>query len=143
MTDGRRHMNNPSRSAPMTSSRPYLLRALYDWISDNGLTPHILVNAAESGVQVPPQHVQDGKIVLNVSAQAAQRLHIGNERVEFEARFGGVVTPVSVPLNAVLAIYARENGQGMVFNEEAGAPPPAGPEKPDTKPGKPKLKLVD
>ncbi|MCL4315974.1 MAG: ClpXP protease specificity-enhancing factor SspB, partial [Gammaproteobacteria bacterium] len=75
-------MNSPSRSAPMTSSRPYLLRALYDWISDNGLTPHILVNAAESGVQVPQQHVQDGKIVLNVSEQAAQRLHIGNERVE-------------------------------------------------------------
>ncbi|RJQ47577.1 MAG: ClpXP protease specificity-enhancing factor [Gammaproteobacteria bacterium] len=126
----------------MTPSRPYLLRAMYDWISDNGLTPHILVNAAESGVQVPHQHVQDGKIILNVNAQAARHLRIGNDRVEMEARFGGVATPVSVPLNAVLAIYARENGQGMVFNEEAAPPPPAGPEKPDTKPGKPKLKLV-
>lgn len=136
-------MSETSPGATMTSSRPYLLRAMYDWISDNGLTPHILVNAAESGVQVPHQHVQEGKIILNVSAQAARHLRIGNDRVEMEARFGGVTTPVSVPLNAVLAIYARENGQGMVFNEEAGPTPPAAPEKPDTKPGKPRLKLVD
>lgn len=133
-------MSDTSSGAPMSSSRPYLLRAMYDWISDNGLTPHILVNAGESGGQVPHQHVREGKLILNVSAQAAQHLRIGNERVELEARFGGVATPVSVPLNAVLAIYARENGQGMAFNEEAGIPPP-GPEKPDTTPGKPKPKL--
>ncbi len=134
-------MSDASPGTPMTSSRSYLLRAMYDWISDNGLTPHILVNAAESGVQAPRQHVREGKIILNVGAQATQHLRIGNERVELEVRFGGVATPVSVPLSAVLAIYARENGQGMAFNEEASVPPPAGPEKPDTKPGKPKPKL--
>jgi stringent starvation protein B len=135
-------MSDASPGAPMTSSRPYLLRAMHEWISDNGLTPHILVNAEGSGVQAPRQYAREGKIILNVSAQAARRLHIGNERIEFEARFGGVAMAISVPLNAVLAIYARENGQGMVFDEEAGPTPPAAPEKPDTRPGKPKLKLV-
>ena len=126
----------------MKSSRPYLLRALYDWILDNGLTPHLLVNAAADEVQVPTQHVKDSRIVLNLAPHAVHGLQLGNERVEFSTRFGGVATGIIVPVSAVLAIYAVENGQGMVFNAEESTPPPHGapPETPLA--GKPKLKLV-
>ncbi len=106
-------------SAPMTSHRPYLLRALYEWISDNGMTPHLLVDANGAAVQVPRSAVKDGRIVLNVAERAVQRLEMGNDVIQFSARFGGVSQSVSVPVGAVLAIYARETGQGMALPEEA------------------------
>ena len=127
----------------MTSSRPYLLRALYDWIADNGLTPHLLANATAPGVEVPRQYVKEGRIVLNIAPQAAQGLQLGGEFIVFSARFGGVATGVSVPVSAVLGIYAAENGQGMVFNQEEGdhPSPPQGAATP-VQASKPKLKLV-
>lgn len=97
-----------------TSTRPYLVRALYDWCSDNGFTPYIAVRVDES-VQVPREYVQNGEIVLNVSPDATSGLTIGNEFIEFKARFGGVPREIMVPMDRVLAIYARENGQGMAF----------------------------
>jgi len=102
----------------MTSTRPYLIRALYEWIEDNHRTPHILVNAEAPGVEVPKQHVQEGRIVLNINAAAVRDLRLGNDWIEFNARFGGVARTVHIPVTAVLAIYARENGQSMAF------PPP-------------------
>ena len=108
-------------SAPMTSHRPYLLRALYEWIADNGMTPHLLVDATRAAVQVPMHAVKDGKIVLNVAERAVLRLDMGNDVISFSARFGGVSHSVSVPVSAVLAIYARETGQGMALPEEAEA----------------------
>lgn len=105
-------------SAPMTSHRPYLLRALYEWIADNGMTPHLLVDATHPAVQVPMHAVKDGKIVLNVAERAVVSLEMGNDVIRFSARFGGVSHSVSVPISAVLAIYARETGQGMSLPEE-------------------------
>jgi stringent starvation protein B len=102
----------------MTSSRPYLIRALYEWIDDNGLTPHLLVNAEYPGVEVPRQHVHEGRIVLNINPSAVRDLRLGNEWIEFSARFGGIARLVRIPLAAVQAIYARENGQGMAFGDE-------------------------
>ncbi len=102
----------------MTSHRPYLLRALWEWIADNGMTPHLLVDATLSGVRVPPQTVKDGKVVLNIADRAVSRLEIGNDLVTFSARFAGMSHPVSVPVPAILAIYARETGQGMALPEE-------------------------
>ena len=114
----------------MTSSRPYLIRALYEWIVDNQMTPHILVEAAYPGTEVPQQFVENGKIVLNVGPNAVQGLALGNEAVSFSARFSGMVNHIMVPMGAVQAIYARENGRGMVFAEEDGStpPPPSEPE---------------
>ncbi len=103
----------------MTSHRPYLLRALYEWIADNGLTPHLLVDATRPGVQVPRHAVKDGRIVLNVAQRAVAGLEMTNELIRFSARFGGVSHAVSVPVSAVLAIYARENGQGMALPPES------------------------
>jgi len=97
----------------MTSHRPYLLRALYEWIVDNGLTPHILVDATKPGVRVPTHAVKDGRIVLNIAERAVGHLQMDNDDVRFSARFGGVSHAVIVPIDAVVAIYARENGQGM------------------------------
>ncbi|HEX7348539.1 MAG TPA: ClpXP protease specificity-enhancing factor [Rhodanobacteraceae bacterium] len=102
----------------MTSNRPYLLRAVHEWICDNGLTPHIVVDASKPGVEVPPQAVSDGRVVLNLAPRAVTRLEIGNEVITFTARFGGVSRAVSVPVAAVQAIYARENGQGMLLAED-------------------------
>ncbi|WP_407909806.1 ClpXP protease specificity-enhancing factor [Lysobacter claricitrinus] len=102
----------------MTSHRPYLLRALYEWIGDNGLTPHLLVDATRPGVQVPKHAINDGRIVLNVAQRAVAGLEMTNEIIRFSARFGGVSHAVSVPVGAVLAIYARENGQGMALPPE-------------------------
>lgn len=104
----------------MTSSRPYLIRALYDWINDNQMTPHLLVDANTSGVRVPPEHVHDGRIVLNINSSAVQNLELGNEWIFFGARFGGVSHELEIPVAAVLAIYARESGQSMVFGREPG-----------------------
>ncbi|GGK11141.1 ClpXP protease specificity-enhancing factor [Luteimonas terricola] len=108
-------MNDVSR---MTSHRPYLLRALYEWIVDNGMTPHLLVDATRAGVRVPAHTVKDGRVVLNVAERAVARLDMDNEAVSFTARFGGVSHSVLVPVGAVLAIYARETGQGMALPEE-------------------------
>ena len=105
----------------ISSKRPYLLRAMHEWMSDNGLTPHIVVDATRDGVAVPAQHVQNGKIILNVSYDATQDLHLGNERLTFSARFGGVAHLVEVPADAVLGIYARESGQGMIFTTDETA----------------------
>lgn len=116
----------------MTSHRPYLLRALWEWIADNGMTPHLLVDAQQPGVRVPPHTVKDGRVVLNIADRAVAKLELGNEEVTFTARFGGVSQPVVVPMPAVLAIYARETGQGMALPDdmahsqpEANAPPDA------------------
>lgn len=106
----------------MTSSRPYLIRALYEWIVDNDCTPHLLVNAEHSGVRVPEGFASDGQIVLNVAPSAVRHLEMDNQAVSFEGRFGGVPHSLHVPAAAVMAIYARENGQGMVFEAEPAPP---------------------
>lgn len=126
-------MSSEKDVAPMTSNRPYLLRALYQWVVDNGMTPHLLVDARDTGVLVPQEHVQDGRIVLNISPQAVPDLVIADDCVHFQARFGGRPGAVRVPVRAVLALYARENGRGMVLPpEEPGsdAPKPGGGDKP-------------
>ncbi|MGH8183332.1 MAG: ClpXP protease specificity-enhancing factor [Rhodanobacteraceae bacterium] len=109
----------------MTSNRPYLLRAVHEWICDNGLTPYIVVDAGKPGVKVPPQAITEGKVVLNLAPRAVARLEIGNVAITFMARFGGVSQSVSVPVAAVQAIYARENGQGMLMAEDAAGTAPA------------------
>ncbi len=101
-----------------TSTKPYLLRALYEWCTDNGYTPYLAV-VVDEYTRVPPEHVQDGQIVLNVGALATHNLVLGNEFIEFQARFGGVSRQISVPVGAVQAIYARETGQGMAFEVSA------------------------
>lgn len=108
----------------MTSKRPYLLRAINEWIVDNGLTPHILVNALAEDVQVPQQFIEDGKIVLNISPSAVRELEIGNDSLSFNARFGGRFFNLYIPINSVLAVYAKENGVGVVFPEEEPGPEP-------------------
>lgn len=109
-----------SDAAPMSSNRPYLLRALYEWIGDNDMTPHLLVDATREGVQVPSSTIKDGRVVLNIAARAVAQLDLGNREVRFKARFGGVSQSVIVPLAAVLAIYAQETGQGMMLPEDGG-----------------------
>jgi stringent starvation protein B len=109
----------------MTSNRPYLLRAVHEWICDNGLTPHIVVDAAQPGVQVPPQAISEGRVVLNLAPRAVAHLEIGNDAITFMARFGGVSQSVNVPVAAVQAIYARENGQGMLLAADSPDAAPA------------------
>jgi stringent starvation protein B len=103
---------------PMTPNRPYLLQAYYDWLMDNELTPHVVVDAYVPGTQVPQQYVKDGQIVLNITSSAVANLQIGHEYIEFNARFGGVPQQVVLPMAAIVAIYARENGAGTVFDLE-------------------------
>ncbi len=98
----------------MISTKPYLVRAIFDWCVDQGLTPYVTV-AVDTRTRVPREYVKDGQIVLNISPEAANQLQIGNEEITFQARFGGVAFPVVVPMDAVAAIYARENGHGMAF----------------------------
>ncbi len=134
----------------MNSSRPYLIRAIYDWIVDSGLTPYMLVNAGMANVTVPTQYIEDGKIILNINPQAVRGLELTNEWVMFSARFSGVSMDVSLPPQAVLAIYAKENGRGMVFSEEevdendtSGSEPPSGGDEPPQPPkGRPSLRVV-
>lgn len=127
----------------MSSSRPYLIRALYEWIVDNSCTPHVLVNALASGVVVPQQHVKNGQIVLNVSPSAVANFFLDNSVMQFDARFSGVPMRISVPMHAVLGIYARENGQGMIFEPEEPEQPPPEDNGSDTRPEqKPRLKVV-
>lgn len=136
----------------MNSSRPYLVRALYEWIVDNDCTPHMLVNSDYPKVQVPAGFASDGQIVLNVSPTAVRHLHMDNEAVSFEGRFGGVPHTLYVPIPAIMGIYARENGEGMVFDleerlggddedepQDDGPPPSTEPPRPS---GRPSLKVV-
>jgi stringent starvation protein B len=127
----------------MTPSRPYLIRAIYEWILDNDMTPYLLVDVASQEVVVPQQYVENGRIVLNANPSAVQNLQLGNELVELDARFSGQPMHVSVPVMSVMAIYARENGKGMVFAEEDGGgddgPPP---EPEDEKSKRPALRVV-
>ena len=102
----------------MTSNRPYLLRALYDWICDNHLTPYVLVDATVDDLNIPHEFVEDGRIVLNVSPSAVRDLDLSNDYINFKARFSGQSMNVYFPNDAVLAIYAKENGRGMIFPEE-------------------------
>lgn len=125
----------------MTSTRPYLIRAFYDWIEDNNFTPYILVDASFEGVEVPNQFVEDRKIILNISSDAIQQLRVTNQIIEFEASFSGQVQHIFVPIKAVEAIYAYENGRGMVFSEEEEENEPPPPPR-RSKTGKPKLTVL-
>ena len=100
-----------------TPTKPYLLRAIYEWCVDNGYTPYLSV-AVDATTSVPAEHVRDGQIILNVGPLATNRLKMGNELIEFSARFGGAAREIRVPIGRVVAIYARENGQGLVFEPE-------------------------
>lgn len=120
--------------------RSYLLRAMHQWMSDAGMTPHVLVDTYVDGVDVPKAHVRDGRIVLNIGLAATRHLDLGNELITFEARFAGVPRAVRVPVGAVLSIYARETGEGMVFPPEGELAPPAallGPRQPEAAPSPP------
>ncbi|KPJ87536.1 MAG: peptidase [Gammaproteobacteria bacterium SG8_11] len=127
----------------MTSSRPYLLRAIYEWIVDNNMTPYLLVDATADAVQVPTEHVNNGKIILNISPAAVMGLELSDQAVSFNARFSGKPMFVNVPIMAVLAIYSKENGRGMVFTEDNddGSPDDGGP-GPESKESKPTLRVV-
>ena len=129
-------------SEVMTPNRPYLIRAIWQWVTDNGLTPYILVDASAEQVQIPRQFVEDGRIVLNISASAVLDLNMDNEFVSFNARFSGAAMDVFVPVSSVLGIYAKENGQGMLFPENEAEPTPPEPETPAPTPTRPSLKLV-
>ena len=133
----------------MTSHRPFMIRALNEWILENNCTPYILVNAYANDVQVHQNYVKDGQIILNVSPGAVQGLTITNDGVEFDGRFGGIPSRVSVPTHAVLGIYAKENGQGMIFDTDDPIPEPPGPGKQEkkepeekSKSGRPDLRIV-
>ena len=124
--------------------RPYLLRAMHQWITDCGHTPHVIVDAGHEGAELPRAYVKDGKIVLNLSESATQRLRLGNDDVEFDARFAGVVHHVRFPVSAVLGVYARETGEGMVFTEQDLGPEPPKRPTPAEEGGtrRPQLKVV-
>jgi len=102
----------------MTSLKPYLIRSIYEWIVDNDLTPHLLVDAENSLAILPQQFIEDGKIVLNIKPQSVQGLSLGNEEIQFNARFSGKPMHIVTPIAAVMAIYAKENGKGMIFDQE-------------------------
>jgi stringent starvation protein B len=115
-----------SAKAELPSRRPYLLRAMHEWMSDASLTPHLIIDANRAGVDVPTAYVKDGKIVLNASVNATQHLQLQNDWVMFDARFAGVVHHIRAPVTAILGIYARETGEGMVFNDgDPESPTPA------------------
>ena len=129
----------------MTQSRPYLLRAIYDWLIDNDQTPYLLVDAEADNVTVPLEHVQDGKIILNVSLTATRDLDLSDEAVTFSARFSGKPMMVYVPMSAALALYSKENGRGMMFPDEVEDENPISPDSKSDKsapPKKPHLTLV-
>jgi stringent starvation protein B len=124
---------------PSLPKRPYLLRALYDWIVDSELTPYLLVTVDDASVQVPSEYVSEGKIVLNVSPMAVRELDLGQDAVAFSGRFGGRPFPIHVPMASIQAIYAKETGEGMMFEPENIEPDPAPPEgePPDAGPDTP------
>jgi stringent starvation protein B len=133
-------MNQPSRS-----KRPYLIRAMHEWMVDNDHTPHIVVDASFDGVSVPSEHIKDGKIILNISDTAAHNLKLTNDAVSFRARFGGVAFDVWAPIRSVLGIYARETGQGMIFShdsEQAEDEPPELQEEVEETRSRPHLTIV-
>ena len=146
----------PARQT-MTSTKPYLLRAIYDWCVDQGFTPYLQV-VVDAATRVPREHVKDGQIVLNVGPDATHQMSLGNEEISFQARFNGQAFPVRVPMGAVMAIYARENGQGLAFEPEAAPAPgehvsgampdgsaveqPADPGPESSPPGRPRLTRV-
>tara|TARA_R110000822_G_scaffold187752_23_gene326886 strand:+ start:1173 stop:1628 length:456 start_codon:yes stop_codon:yes gene_type:complete len=112
----------------MTSNRPYLIRAFYDWIVDNECTPYMAVNAFFPGVEVPQEHVSDGQIVLNLVPRAITGLVMNNTEISFSTRFGGVPREIRLPILSIMGIYAQENGQGMMFQpEDSSGPEPIGP----------------
>ena len=130
------------------STKPYLIRAIHEWCSDSGLTPYISVQV-NAATRVPPEHVKNGEVVLNIAYDATHRLTIGNDLIQFAARFGGASRECSVPIEAVTGIFAKENGQGLFFPREAAADSPAPPAPPETTPpattpngGKPKLQII-
>lgn len=128
----------------MTTNRPYLVRAIHEWICDNDLTPHLLVDAFYPGVLVPQEYVQGEQITLNVAPQAVARLSMTNDLISFSARFAGVPRDIEIPPQAVLAIFARENGQGMAF-EPVPRPEPPSPDRDEhgvAPAGRPKLKVI-
>jgi len=102
----------------MSPNRPYIIRALYEWITDNQLTPHVLINASVEGVEVPERSIQQGKVVLNIDPGAVDSLELGNDWLHFNTRFAGVREAIRIPVDAVIAVYARENGQGMMFAQD-------------------------
>ncbi len=113
-----------------SSQRPYLLRAIHEWMIDNDLTPHVVVDAAADGVRAPEGYADDGKLILNISYSATHALSLGNDAICFEARFSGVPHHVTLPIDSVLGIYARETGQGMAFAAGESPPEPDGPDSP-------------
>lgn len=127
----------------MTPLKPYLIRSIYEWILDNDLTPHLLVNAEHPGVSLPNDYIEEGRIVLNMRPAAIQGLVLGNDDIEFNARFSGKAMHIVAPIPAVLAIYAKENGRGMIFDpdehDEDTQPPE--PESPPPR-KRPQLKVV-
>ena len=129
----------------MTPCRPYFIRALYEWILNNQLTPHVMVDALLPGVLVPENHIKDGKIILNIAPEAVENLDMTNEWVNFDARFSGVSRRVRLPVQSILGIYAIENGRGMMFDPEDFSgkdnPPPKNQPPKSTK-KKPQLKVV-
>ena len=127
---------------PLSRQRPYLLRAMHEWMTDNALTPHIVADASLARLALPPEHVKDNRIVLNISYAATRGLVIGNDSLSFEARFNGAPRTLHVPLDAVLGIYARENGQGMVFSEEKGPEPPPSDDSDPRGGSRPALRVV-
>lgn len=131
----------------MKSSRPYLVRALIDWILDNDLTPYVVIRCDVDGVDVPEHYVNDDKIVLNVSPTATRNFSVEQEEINFDSRFDGAARHIHAPIGAVVAVYARENGAGMSFEPEdpdPDSPPDSAPPDPSTSPpeGKPKLRIV-
>lgn len=124
----------------MTSNKPYLIRAFYEWIADNGLTPYIQVRANTPGCIVPQEYVRDGMVVFNIAMSVVNGLTLGNDMIEFKARFSGVSRHLYIPVAAIAAIYAKENGQGVPFPEEAVS---SSAESQPPRRGKPHLKLVD
>lgn len=131
----------------LTSQKPYLIRAIYQWLLDNQLTPYLLVNTSHEGVVVPQQYVRDSRIVLNLAPDAINGLNMDNDWISFSARFSGKAMDLFIPVIAVQALYGKENNEGMFFPEEEPTPPPSthSPEptdKPVKNTGKPSLKIV-
>lgn len=131
----------------LTSTRPYLVRAIYQWMLDNNLTPYILVNTSVETTDVPTQYVKEDRIVLNISPTAVRELQLENEFVSFSARFEGIARQVYIPIQALVAIYTKENGKGLFFEQDGDIqPPPADPTPPLGPPKKsakrPTLKVV-
>ncbi len=125
----------------MTSLKPYLIRSIYEWIVDNSLTPHLLVNATDSDAILPQEYIEDGKIVLNIRPEAIQGLTLGNEVIEFNARFAGKPMHIVTPVPSVMAIYAKENGKGMIFDQDEPEDTPPTPSDKKTA-HKPRLRIV-